>query len=127
MSVIEIRRVGVDPTQNVWDLSIYGDPSVAPGFAIGIGSRAVQYDSSPVGVVWAKTGADPTAWTKVFIDGTARPITVADLPSNFNIPVERNLLDLLNPVVAGALDRSGDALRDGTIEDFRFALTSALQ
>ena len=98
MAVAEISRTGVDVLSNVWDFRIYGDPSVS-GFVAGVGSRAVQFDSSPVGAVWAKTGTNATDWTQVQY-GPGNPITVAALP-DLSGTIDAQMLDLLtNPFAA---------------------------
>lgn len=128
MGVSEIRRLGIDPTQNVWDFSIFGDPSVSPGFVAAVGSRAVQFDSAPVGIVWYKSGTQATDWTKVFIDGTVRTITLADLP-DLSAPAQRRDLDLSdNPLLAQAATAGvGAALIDGDVADVIFRLKAGAQ
>lgn len=124
MAATEIRRVGIDVTQNVWDLLIYGDPSVAPGFNFGVGSRAAQFDSTPVGIIWYKFGTGATDWRQVFFDGTVRTITLTDLP-DIHVPVAQADLDLGdNPLLAEA---AGVGLRDGSLADIQFRLKGAAQ
>lgn len=127
MPVNEIRRTGVDPTQNVWDTMIYGAPNVAPGYHLAKGSRAVQVDSTPNYVVWYKFGQNDTDWQPVFFDPTTNPILVANLPSNTNQVVERSVVDLLDPLQAAGQDRGGSVLSDGAADDVRFRLKAALQ
>lgn len=124
MGVSEIRRVGIDVPNDVWDLAIYGDPSVAPGFSIGRGSRAAQFDSTPVGVVWYKFGPGNTDWSLAFIDGTTRTIAVADLPDIAGLVSARIATLLDNPLLAEAGGHAGPLLGLGQVADQQFSLRS---
>lgn len=119
----ELRRLGIDPTQGVWFFTLQGDPSVS-GFQAGVGSIATQVDSSPPGVVFYKVGPNPTDWNPLFFDGTRRVISVLDLP-DISSPVQRRVMDLLtNPVLADQALKDTLDLRDGTIDDVKFAFAA---
>jgi hypothetical protein len=120
--VSEIRRLGIDPTQNVWDFSIYGDPSQSPGFVAGVGSRAVQFDSAPVvGAIWVKTGPNATDWVQSAFSLT-NPIAAANLP-DLSAPIVTAELQLLtDPLTAPA-----PPLALGTIDDVRFAVAAGVR
>lgn len=75
MPLTIIRQFGIEPANNTWTFEVQGDPSVL-GLAAGIGSRAIQMDSSPPGDIWDKTGVADTAWTlELSLPSTTSPLS----------------------------------------------------
>lgn len=135
-NISEVRRTGIDPTQNVWDTVIYGNPSLAPGYNLAVGSFATQVDSNPPGLRWSKTGPGVTQWTPTFIDASTNTVQLANLPPTAYAPAQRRLEDLAGNelLAAAARDTSQDnagfidgalTLRDGDTVDAMFAFKGA--
>src|SRR6185437_2792726 len=79
MSVIVLRREGIEPSNDKWLYEGQGDPSLN-GLSANVGSIYVQMDSNPPGDVWTKTGTGDTAWTvQLSLPSTTSPLTVDQL------------------------------------------------
>src|SRR6185312_12085828 len=79
MSVIVLRREGIEPSNDKWLYEGQGDPSIN-GLSANVGSIYVQMDSTPPGDVWTKTGQNDTDWTvQLSLPSTTSPLTTDQL------------------------------------------------
>src|SRR6185437_11910629 len=79
MSIIVLRREGIEPSNDKWLYEGQGDPSLN-GLSANVGSIYVQMDSTPPGDVWTKTGQNDTDWTvQLSLPSTTSPLTVDQL------------------------------------------------
>lgn len=93
MSVFIRGQVGIEPTNDKWSYSGFGDPSVL-GLSAAIGSTYTQLDSNPPGDEWSKTGQADTAWTiQLSLPNSATVLsadTVAALAGTSGAPSDTN-------------------------------------